>query len=89
MQNDFRSLANAARQVTTSITPDEVFERLQEDSEVILIETRDPSNVPDVDQVAGSLVISMDVLIKLSDEAGDLSDLDPRLRNKQVPIITT
>ena len=89
MQDDFRSLANSAKQVTTSITPDEAYERIKQNSEVILIETRDPANVPDVDNVAGSIVISMDVLIKQSEESGDLSNLDSRLGNKQVEIITT
>ena len=89
MQDDFRSLANSAKQVTTSITPDEAYERIKQNSEVILIETRDPANVPDVDNVAGSIVISMDILIKQSEASGDLSNLDSRLGNKQVEIITT
>ena len=89
MQDDFRSLANLAKQMTTSVTPDEAYERMKQNSEVILIETRDPSNVPEVDDVAGSIVISMDVLIKQCEECGDLSNLDSRLGNKQVEIITT
>ncbi|MEC9309308.1 MAG: hypothetical protein VX966_07370 [Chloroflexota bacterium] len=89
MQDDFRSLANLAKQMTTSVTPDEAYERMKQNSEVILIETRDPANVPDADDVAGSIVISMDVLIKKSEECGDVSNLDSRLGNKQVEIITT
>lgn len=89
MQDDFRSMANSAKQVTTSITAEESYERIKQNSEVIIIETRDPINVPDGDNVAGSIVISMDVLMKQSEESGDLSNLDSRLMNKQVEIITT
>ena len=59
------------------------------DTSAILIETRDPHNVPDADIVDGSIVISMDKLVDASENLIDLADLDPRLADKDALIITT
>ena len=89
MQNDFRKLAELAKQVTTSISPTDAYSLLRESTSAILIETRDPDNVPDEDIVDGSIVISMDKLVDASENLIDLADLDPRLADKDALIITT
>ena len=89
MQNDFQKLAELAKQVTTSISPTDAYSLLRESTSAILIETRDPHNVPDEDIVDGSIVISMDKLVDASENLIDLADLDPRLADKAALIITT
>ena len=89
MQSDFRKLAERAKRVTNAISPEDAYKLLKESPNAILIETRDPDNVPEEDIVNGSIIISMDKLVESYENATSLSDCDPRLSDKDVVIVTT
>ena len=89
MQNDFRKSAELAKRATTSISPAAAYKLLHESPNSLLIETRDPTNVPDEHRVDGSIIISMDKLGESSENSLNLAELDSRLEDKDLLIITT
>ena len=88
MTDDFRQRVEAAKGQTTSITPTDAQQQLEQNPNAILIETRLRENVPLGEQTENVVFISVE---ELDEQAGDASKqkLDPRLLDPNRRIITT
>ena len=86
MTDDFRQRVEAAKGQTTSVKAAESKKQLDENPEILLIETRLRENVPDSETTENTIFISVE---ELDGAAEDRSKLDPRLSDTNVQVITT
>ena len=88
MTDDFRQRVEAAKDQTISVTPTDAQQRLEQNPDAILIETRHRENVPLSEQTENVVFISVE---ELDEQAADSSKqkLDPRLLDRNRQIITT
>ncbi len=86
MTDEFRQRVEAAKAKTKSVNVTDSKKQLDENPEILLIETRLKENVPLSEQAENVVLISVE---DLDAAAEDSSKLDPRLSDPNVQIITT
>ena len=86
MTDDFRLRVEAAKAKTSAITATDSKKQMDENPEILLIETRLRENVPVNEQTENTVFISVE---DLDAAAEDSSKLDPRLSNPNAQIVTT
>lgn len=86
MTDEFRQRVEAAKAKTKSVNVADSKKQLEENPEILLIETRLKENVPLSEQAENVVLISVE---DLDAAAEDSSKLDPRLSDPNVRIITT
>tara|TARA_B100001179_G_scaffold161470_1_gene118336 strand:+ start:70 stop:330 length:261 start_codon:yes stop_codon:yes gene_type:complete len=86
MTDEFRQRVEAAKAKTKSVNVADSKKQLEENPEILLIETRLKENVPLSEQAENVVLISVE---DLDAAAEDSSKLDPRLSDPNVQIITT
>ncbi len=86
MTDDFRQRVEAAKAKTTSVNVTDSKNQMDEEPEILLIETRLRENVPADEQLENTIFVSVE---DLDAAAEDRSKLDPRLSNPNAQIITT
>ena len=86
MTDEFRQRVEAAKAKTKSVNVADAKKQLEENPEILLIETRLKENVPLSEQAENVVLISVE---DLDAAAEDSSKLDPRLSDPNVQIITT
>ena len=86
MTDEFRQRVEAAKAKTKSVKVADSKKQLEENPEILLIETRLKENVPLSEQAENVVLISVE---DLDAAAEDSSKLDPRLSDPNVQIITT
>jgi len=84
--DDFRQRVEAAKGQTTPVEATESKKQMDENPEILLIETRLRENVPDDETLENTIFISVE---ELDAAAEDRSKLDPRLSDPNVQVITT
>ena len=89
MQESIRQTAATAKQKTTPITPDAAYHEMLSDPKVILVETRDPDNVPQNERTDNAIFISMETFQAQAALDATERTLDERLTNPDQRIITT
>ena len=89
MQESIRQTAATAKQKTTPITPDTAYHEMLSDPKVILIETRDPDNVPQNERTDNVIFVSMETFQAQAALDATERTLDERLTNPDQRIITT
>ena len=85
MTDDFRQRVEAAKDHTSSVSPKDAQQQLEQNPDALLIETRLRENVPLSEHAENVVFISVD------EQASDDSrqKLDPRLLDPNRQIITT
>ena len=86
MTDEFRQRVEAAKAKTKSVNVADSKKQLEENPEILLIETRLKENVPLSEQAENVVFMSVE---DLDAAAEDSSKLDPRLSDPNVQIITT
>ena len=86
MTDEFRQRVEAAKAKTKSVNVTDSKKQLDENPEILLIETRLKENVPLSEQAENVVLISVE---DLDAAAEDSSKLDPRLADPNIQIITT
>ena len=86
MTDDFRQRVEAAKGKTSSVKATESKKQMDENPEILLIETRLRENVPDNETTENTIFISVE---ELDAAADDKSSLDPRLSDPNVQVVTT
>ena len=86
MTDDFRQRVEAAKGKTNSVKATESKKQMDENPEILLIETRLRENVPDNETTENTIFISVE---ELDAAADDRSKLDPRLSDLNVQVVTT
>ena len=86
MTDDFRQRVEAAKGKTTSVKATESKIQMDENPEILLIETRLRESVPDNETTGNTIFISVE---ELDAAAEDRSKIDPRLSNPDVQVVTT
>ena len=86
MTDDFRQRVEAAKAKTSSVKATESKKQMDENPEILLIETRLRENVPDSETTENTIFISVE---ELDAAADDRSKLDPRLSDLNVQVVTT
>ena len=89
MQESIRQTAATAKQKTTPITPDAAYNEMLSDPKVILVETRDPDNVPQNERTDNVIFVSMETFQAQAALDATERTLDERLTNPDQRIITT
>ena len=86
MTDDFRQRVEAAKGKTSSVKATESKKQMDENPEILLIQTRLRENVPDNETTENTIFISVE---ELDAAADDRSKLDPRLSDLNVQVVTT
>jgi hypothetical protein len=88
MTDDFRQRVEAAKDHTSSVSPKDAQQQLEQNPDALLIETRLRENVPLSEHAENVVFISVE---ELDEQASDDSrqKLDPRLLDPNRQIITT
>ncbi len=86
MTDEFRQRVEAAKRRTTSVSVTDSKKQIDENPEILLIETRLKENVPLNEQAENVVFMSVEAL---DAAAEDSSKLNPRLSDHNVQIITT
>ena len=86
MTDDFRQRVEAAKGKTSSVKATESKKQMDENPEILLIETRLRENVPANETTENTIFISVE---ELDAAADDRSKLDPRLSDLNVQVVTT
>ena len=86
MTDDFRARVEAAKGKTISVSVEDSKKQMGKKPEILLIETRLRENVPLSEQADNVVFMSVE---DLDAAAEDSSNLDPRLSDPNVQIITT
>ena len=86
MTDDFRARVEAAKAKTTGVSVTDSKKQMDEEPEILLIETRLRENVPLEEQAENVVFMSVE---DLDAAAEDSSKLDPRLSDPNVQVITT
>ena len=86
MTDDFRQRVEAAKGKTNSVKATESKKQMDENPEILLIETRLRENVPDNETTENTIFISIE---ELDAAADDVSKLDRRLSDPTVQVVTT
>ena len=86
MTDDFRQRVEAAKGKTSSVKATESKKQMDENPEILLIETRLRENVPDNETTENTIFISVE---ELDAAANDRSKLDPRLSDPNIQVVTT
>ena len=86
MTDDFRQRVEAAKGKTSSVKATESKKQMDENPEILLIETRLRENVPNNETTENTIFISVE---ELDAAADDRSKLDPRLSDLNVQVVTT
>ena len=89
MPESIRQVAVRAKENTTPISPDTTYIEMQVDPKVLLIETRDPANVPQNERANNVIFVSMEAFQEQADLEASKRILDERLTNPDQRIITT
>jgi len=89
MPESIRQVAARAKENTTPISPHTAYIEMQVDPKVILIETRDPANVPQNERANNVIFVSMEAFQEQADLEASKRILDERLTNPDQRIITT
>ena len=86
MTDDFRQRVEAAKGKAISVKATESKKQMDENPDILLIETRLRENVPDNETTENTIFISVD---ELDAAAEDRSKLDSRLSDPNVQVVTT
>ena len=89
MQESIRQAAATAKQKTKPITPDAAYNEMLSGPKVILVETRDPDNVPQNERTDNVIFVSMETFQAQAALDATERTLDERLTNPDQRIITT
>ena len=89
MQESFRQAAAAAKETTNPISPNSVYTEMLKDPGVLLIETRDPANVPPSERAENVIFVTMETFEEQSALEPSQRTLDERFSDPNQRIITT
>jgi len=89
MQESFRQAAASAKEKTTPISPDSAYAEMLKDPGIILVETRDPANVPPSDRAENVIFITMETFEEQAALDPSERSLNERFSDPNQRIITT
>ena len=89
MQESFRQAAASAKEKTTPISPDSAYTEMLKDPRIILVETRNPDNVPTTESAENVIFVTMETLQEQAALDPSQRTLDERFSDPNQRIITT
>ena len=89
MAKSWTDMVNEAKAQVTGIPPEEAHQRLQDDTEALLIEVRDAESVPVEDRAPNVNMISLGSLPMRADLEIAERLRDPRLEDRSRQVIVT
>jgi hypothetical protein len=89
MQESFRQAAASAKEKTTPISPDSAYTEMLKDPRIILVETRNPDNVPTTERAENVIFVTMETLQEQAALDPSQRTLDERFSDPNQRIITT
>ena len=89
MQESFRQAAASAKEKTTPISPDSAYTEMLKDPRIILVETRNPDNVPTTERAENVIFVTMETLQEQAALDPSQRTLDVRFSDPNQRIITT
>ncbi|MDA1127825.1 MAG: hypothetical protein O2913_03875 [Chloroflexi bacterium] len=89
MAKSWTDMVNEAKSQVTGISPEQAYQRLQEDQEAMLIEVRDAESVPEQDRAPNVTMISLGSLPMRADLEIAERLRDPRLEDRSRQVIVT
>ena len=89
MAKTFKQMVQAAKEEVPGVTPREAQKRFLEDSNAILLEVRDPGNIPDGQKAPNMVNVSLGTLPIRADLEVPEGARDARLQDRSRQVITT
>lgn len=89
MAKSFKQMAEEAMAQVPGISPDEAHQRLQQDSNALLVDVRDAADIPSTGLATGAVNISLGMLPVRADLEPPEESRDFRFRDRSRQIITT
>ncbi|MFQ5944613.1 MAG: rhodanese-like domain-containing protein [Anaerolineales bacterium] len=88
MARTFMQMVEEAREQVQGISADEAHQRMQQDSNTLLVDVRDAADIPSTGLAAGGVNISLGMLPVRADQELPEEFRDSRLQDRSRPIIT-
>jgi rhodanese-related sulfurtransferase len=89
MAKTFRQMVSEAREQVEVLSPQEAQAKMQADPSVVVVDVREPEDVKATGAIPGSLNIPLGVLPLRADTELPENFREPRLQDRNTPVITT
>jgi rhodanese-related sulfurtransferase len=89
MAKTFRQMVAEAREAVTVISPEDAQKRVQQDSNAIVVDVREPTDLQPLGVIPGAINIPLGVLPLRADQELPEHMRDQRLQDRNAQVITT